>query len=81
MEDTQIRQDVRSPAKADCRKLLIVGCGRSGTTWLKLLLAQHRDVVTTGETRLFSAYLGKLDQAWRQDQAITDNTGLKPILS
>src|SRR5215469_4920410 len=37
--------------------VLIVGCPRSGTSWLQRLLSQHPQVATTQETHLFSEYL------------------------
>src|SRR6185437_2899775 len=66
---------------AEHRHVFVIGCGRSGTTWLRLLLAQHSGIATTSETRLFSCYMNFLDQAWRRDQTRTDGTGLAHVLS
>ena len=52
------------------RKLVfVVGCPRSGTTWLQLLLFQHPDVAGGQETHLFNTYLRSLDQRWEQEGA------------
>lgn len=66
---------------SDRRYVFVIGCGRSGTTWLQMLLAQHPDVATSAETKLFSAYFGQFEQAWRHDQSMTDGTGLSHVLS
>lgn len=67
----------------------VVGCPRSGTTWVQLLLAQLPDVGTTQETHLFQAYLGPLARRWRRErEARTDEElagergyGLSPVVS
>ncbi|HSY16775.1 MAG TPA: sulfotransferase [Candidatus Acidoferrales bacterium] len=48
--------------------LFIVGCPRSGTTWLQRLLATHPKIKTGQESRLFE-YIGSQFQHWRQDLA------------
>lgn len=48
------------------KHVFIVGCPRSGTSWLQLLMAQHPQVATTQETHLFDGYLRYLDQAWKR---------------
>lgn len=65
------------PPRADPRRgngahrigklVFVVGCPRSGTTWLQLLLSQHPDVATGQETHLFSRYLRRLDARWQQE--------------
>lgn len=50
--------------------LFIVGCPRSGTTWMQLLLAQHPDVVTSQETHLFLSYLRPLMRAWAKEEEL-----------
>lgn len=42
----------------------VVGCPRSGTTWLRMLLGQHPEVVATRETHLFDNYVAELQAAW-----------------
>jgi hypothetical protein len=61
--------------------LFVIGCPRSGTTWLQLLLAQHPSVATANETHLFG-YLAPLARRWtlersRQGRAV----GLPALLS
>lgn len=51
-------------------RLFIVGCPRSGTTWMQLLLAQHPRVVTSQETHLFSTYLGPLMREWERERRL-----------
>ncbi len=66
----------------------VVGCPRSGTTWVQLLLAQHPAVATTQETHLFQRYLGPLERHWRRemrawnDEALAGERGygLSPLL-
>jgi hypothetical protein len=59
----------------------IVGCPRSGTTWLRMLLAQHPAVATTRETHLFSGYIAGLQSAWDRDAATRSATGLKAAVT
>lgn len=40
--------------------VFLVGCPRSGTTWLQLLLAQHPAVATLPETHIFPDYVSPL---------------------
>jgi hypothetical protein len=63
--------------------LFVVGCVRSGTTWVQLLLAQHPWVATTQETHTFNHYLGILDRWWRGEMVQPDRrrTGLTHLLS
>lgn len=58
----------------------IVGCPRSGTTWLQLLLAQHPAVETTQETHLFSNYLGRLYTEWSRETSAKSPTGLTTLV-
>src|SRR5947209_18983848 len=45
----------------------IVGCPRSGTTWLQRLLAGHPRVCTGQESDVFDIYLGPQLRAWRRE--------------
>jgi hypothetical protein len=47
--------------------VFIVGCPRSGTTWLQRLLAGHPRVRTGQESDLFDVYIGPQLQAWRRE--------------
>lgn len=42
------------------KHVFLVGCPRSGTTWLQLLLAQHPRVATLRETHLFPEYVSPM---------------------
>ncbi len=46
--------------------VFVVGCPRSGTTWLQRLLAYHPKVHTGQETNVFDAYIGPQLRAWRR---------------
>lgn len=59
----------------------IVGCPRSGTTWLQTLLGQHPAVATTRETHLFNAYLAGLQEVWQNELKSSDGVGLHPVLT
>lgn len=63
------------------KHVFLVGCPRSGTTWLQILLAQHGQVATGRETHLFSGYLNQLDRRWRFFQSLPDRVGLKMLFS
>jgi hypothetical protein len=47
----------------------IIGCPRSGTTYVKSLLAYHPKVRTGRESYLFAWYLGPLVQSWNRPRA------------
>ncbi len=72
----------------DVAYAFIVGCPRSGTTWLQLLLAQHSEVATVQETHLFRAYLAPLYARWKRELEAWDDEeragergwGLSPLL-
>jgi hypothetical protein len=46
--------------------VLIVGCPRSGTTWVQRMLAEHPKVRTGQESHVFN-YLAPLLERWRED--------------
>ncbi len=54
--------------------VFIVGCPRSGTTWLQRLLATHPQIKTGQESRLFE-YLGSQLRLWQQDLASAKSDG------
>ncbi len=43
------------PAAPDYRKVFVVGCGRSGTSWVQGILAAHPLVITTQESHAYEA--------------------------
>jgi hypothetical protein len=47
--------------------VFIVGCPRSGTTWLQRLLASHPGVRTGQESDVFDLYVGPQLRAWRRE--------------
>lgn len=47
--------------------VFIVGCPRSGTTWLQQLLASYPKAKTGRETHLFSWLIGPQLRAWRKE--------------
>lgn len=49
--------------------VFVVGCQRSGTTWLQLLLYQHPDIASSHETHLFDRYVAKLEEAWAREKS------------
>ncbi len=70
----------------DQKKLFIIGCPRSGTTWCQLLLSQHSAVATAPETQIFAYYLVHFQNQWRHEHESEGNTlqgraGLSRLLS
>jgi hypothetical protein len=63
------------------KHVFLVGCPRSGTTWLQLLLAQHGQIATARETHLFNAYLRQVDWSWNFYRSRQDRVGLHTLLS
>ena len=53
--------------------LFIVGCPRSGTTWLQRILANHPLVRTGQESDLFTDYVGPQLRHWRRETDTTWN--------
>jgi hypothetical protein len=47
--------------------VFLVGCARSGTTWLQKLLATHPKIDTGQESFLFSSYIGPQLRNWRKE--------------
>lgn len=63
------------------KKLFLVGCPRSGTTWLQIILGKHPKIVTTRETHLFDIYLHRLYDRWEAEEKAQDKDGLRVLLS
>lgn len=47
--------------------VFIVGCPRSGTTWIQRLLAAHQQIATGQESDIFDIYIGPQLRAWKRD--------------
>lgn len=63
------------------KHVFLVGCQRSGTSWLQLLLAQHPSVATTQETHLFNHYLRPLRQRWEAFRNWPSAIGMRAIFT
>ena len=66
------------------KKLFVVGCPRSGTTWMQLLLAQHSAIATAPETQIFAYYLEPMRRQWaleHRNAKRTGSAGLSRLLS
>jgi hypothetical protein len=63
------------------KHVFIVGCPRSGTSWLQLLLAQHPTVATTQETHLFNHYLRPLGQGWERLKSWPSAIGMRVMFT
>src|SRR5215831_21247568 len=54
--------------------VFVVGCPRSGTTWVQRLLASHACIRTGQESDLFDMYIGPLLRTWQQELRV-DSSG------
>lgn len=76
---------IRTPEETGYKKVFVVGCPRSGTTWVQLLLAQIDKVATAPETQIFAYYLAQFERQWRIEQQDPDSSqgkaGLSRVLS
>ena len=72
---------VRSGAFADLELLFVVGCARSGTTWLQLLLSAHPEVATIKESHLFDHFIGPALKSWDELAEDPRELGPGPVLS
>ncbi len=54
--------------------IFLVGCPRSGTTYLQKLLASHSQIITGQESRIFSHYIGPQVRDWEM-MIKPENTG------
>ncbi len=67
----------------DGKIVFLIGCQRSGTTWVQLLLFQHPAVASSQETHVFSNYLRHLEASWKRERegARPRRVGLSATLS
>lgn len=61
--------------------VFIVGCQRSGTTWVQLLLARHPRVSTANETHMIDRFLGPAVRAWDELADDPRDVGLPTLFS
>jgi hypothetical protein len=59
------------------KKLFLVGCARSGTSWLQIILGNHDAVATVRETHLFDNYISKLYEAWNTEAQVIEKDGIR----
>lgn len=70
------------PSRDGIERLFVVGCPRSGTTWVQLLLAEHPEIACANiETYLFSRYLGRLHESWRNERGAAEAGGPRNVLA
>lgn len=67
-------------------RLFVIGCPRSGTTWMQLLLSQIPSMATAPETQIFAYYLDHFLRQWRHEhegpgRATQGRAGLSRLLS
>lgn len=63
--------------------VFVIGCPRSGTTWVQIMLCQHPRVATSQETHLFSNYVRHMYQQWQAEKSATGelrSVGLPTLL-
>lgn len=56
--------------------VFLVGCPRSGTSWLQRLLASHPKIRTGEESHLFSLYVGPQLRSWNDQKTRHFNNGM-----
>lgn len=65
----------------DFKKVFVVGCPRSGTTWMQLLLEQHPKIASGPESQIFEWYVRPLLEAWGRNESAYPDMGLFKIMS
>lgn len=63
-------------AQSGFNVVFVVGCPRSGTTWVQRLLASHPKIFTGQESHLFSVYLGPQLRNFRSQLSIQNRGGV-----
>ena len=63
------------------KTLFLIGCPRSGTTWLQMILGSHPKIATRRETHLFDGYVTALYNVWQREASAPHKDGLRVLLS
>src|SRR5258708_16130926 len=59
--------EMLTPEYSGSDMVFVVGCPRSGTTWVQRLLATHPRIRTGQESDVFDQYIGPQLRAWEQE--------------
>jgi hypothetical protein len=62
------------------KTIFLVGCPRSGTTWLQIILGSHPQIATVRETHLFDRYLADLYARYDGEAEKFGKDGLRVLL-
>jgi Sulfotransferase family len=62
------------------KTLFLVGCPRSGTTWLQIILGSHPAIATVRETHLFDRYLADIYARYESEAQKRGKDGLRILL-
>jgi Sulfotransferase family len=74
-----LRLDQAEDALRGKQLVFLVGAGRSGTTWLQLMLSRSPLIVTAQETHLFNDFLRSMLERWRNPGP--HRVGVQEVLS
>jgi hypothetical protein len=62
------------------KTVFLVGCPRSGTTWLQIILGSHPGIATVRETHLFDRYLSDIYARYENEAQKLGKDGLRILL-
>jgi hypothetical protein len=62
------------------KTVFLVGCPRSGTTWLQIILGSHPGIATVRETHLFDRYLADIYARYESEAQKIGKDGLRILL-
>jgi Sulfotransferase family len=62
------------------KTVFLVGCPRSGTTWLQIILGSHPGIATVRETHLFDRYLADIYARYEGEAEKLGKDGLRILL-